>query len=142
MLSLILLNKPLPPQSFHGTQAPGFYQLRDAFTTQEVLMSIFICLVACPDQEVGSALAKLLVDRELAACVQVLPPMRSVYRWKGEVCIDEEALLLIKTAGHLTDEVRKTIEENHPYEVPEFVTLQASDVSEKYTSWLLANVRG
>lgn len=104
-------------------------------------MSIFICLVACPSQEVGSSLAKLLVDQELAACVQVLPPMQSVYRWKGEVCIDEEVLLIIKTAKHLTDEIRKAIEENHPYEVPEFVAIQATEVSEKYSSWLSANVR-
>lgn len=104
-------------------------------------MSIFICLVACPNQEVGSALAKLLVEQELAACVQVLPGMRSVYRWKGEVCIDEEVLLVIKTAAHLTDEVRKAIEANHPYEVPEFVILKAAEVSEKYGLWLMANVR-
>lgn len=104
-------------------------------------MSIFICLVTCPSPEVGSTLAKALVDQRLAACVQVLPPMRSVYRWKGEVCVDEEVLLLIKTTAHLTDEVRKVVEENHPYEVPEFVTIEASDCSEKYGSWLLANVR-
>lgn len=104
-------------------------------------MSIFICLVTCPNQEVGSALAKLLVDQELAACVQVLPPMRSVYRWKGEVCIDEETLLVIKTVDHLTEDVRKAVEANHPYEVPEFITVKAADVSEKYGSWLKASVR-
>ncbi len=104
-------------------------------------MSIIISLVSCPSQEVGSALAKLLVDRELAACVQILPPMQSVYRWKGEVCIDEEVLLVIKTTSNLKDEARKAIEENHPYEVPEFVVIDASDVSEKYGAWLRHNVR-
>lgn len=104
-------------------------------------MSIIISLVTCPSQEIGSAIAKRLVDQELAACVQILPPMRSVYRWKGEVCIDEEVLLVIKTTGDLKDEVRKTIEENHPYEVPEFVVIEASDVSEKYGAWLRSNVR-
>jgi periplasmic divalent cation tolerance protein len=105
-------------------------------------MSIFIALVACPSLEVGSALAKLLVDKELAACVQVLPPMQSVYRWKGEICIDQEVLLLIKSATHLQDAVKKAVEENHPYEVPEFVVIPASDVSERYGAWLMANVRG
>lgn len=104
-------------------------------------MSIIICLVACPTQEVGSAIAKMLVDQELAACVQVLPQMQSVYRWKGEVCIDEEVLLLVKTATHLKDQVKTFIETNHPYEVPEFVVLQALDASEKYGSWLLENVK-
>ena len=105
-------------------------------------MSIIISLVSCPSQEVGSALAKLLVDRELAACVQILPPMQSVYRWKGEVCIDEEVLLVIKTTSNLKDEVRTAIEENHPYEVPEFVVIEARDVSEGYGTWLRQNVRG
>jgi periplasmic divalent cation tolerance protein len=105
-------------------------------------MSIIISLVSCPSQEVGSALAKLLVDRELAACVQILPPMQSVYRWKGEVCIDEEVLLVIKTTSNLKDEVRTAIEENHPYEVPEFVAIEARDVSERYGTWLRQNVRG
>ncbi len=105
-------------------------------------MSIIITLVACPSQEVASALAKLLVDRELAACVQALPAVQSVYRWKGEVCIDEESLLIIKTTSDLKDEVKKAIEENHPYEVPEFVVIEAADVSEKYATWLRGNVRG
>lgn len=105
-------------------------------------MSIIISLVACPSQEVASALAKMLVDRELAACVQALPAMQSVYRWKGEVCIDEESLLIIKTTSDLKDDVRKAIEENHPYEVPEFVVMEAADVSEKYAAWLRGNVRG
>ena len=105
-------------------------------------MSIFIALVACPSKEVASGLAKMLVDKELAACVQVLPGMQSVYRWQGSVCVDEEALLIIKSASHLTNEVKNAIEENHPYEVPEFVTITAADVSEKYEAWLFANVKG
>ncbi|MEN9846914.1 MAG: hypothetical protein RIS36_2061 [Pseudomonadota bacterium] len=105
-------------------------------------MSIIISLVACPSPEVASALAKLLVDRELAACVQALPAMQSVYRWKGEVCIDQESLLIIKTTSDLKDEVQRTIEEHHPYEVPEFVVIEARDVSERYGAWLRANVRG
>ena len=91
-------------------------------------MSIIISLVACPSEEVASSLAKLLVDQELAACVQVLPLTQSVYRWKGDVCIDQEVLLLIKTTSELKEQVRVAIEENHPYEVPEFVVIEAASV--------------
>jgi periplasmic divalent cation tolerance protein len=105
-------------------------------------MSIFIALVACPSQEVGSALAKALVDNQLAACVQVLPEMQSVYRWKGEVCIDREVLLIIKSADHLKLKVQEFVQANHPYEVPEFVVLSPTDVSQKYTEWLVGSVRG
>ena len=104
-------------------------------------MSIFIGLVTCPSQEVGSFLAKLLVERRLAACVQILPPMQSVYHWKGELCLDEEVLLIIKSSSELTEEVKRTVLENHPYEVPEFVVMSASDVSESYEKWLLASVK-
>jgi len=104
-------------------------------------MSIIITLVACPSQDVASALAKLLVDRELAACVQAIPAVQSVYRWKGEVCIDEESLLIIKTTSELKEELRTAIEENHPYEVPEFVVIEAADVSDNYAAWLRGNVR-
>lgn len=104
-------------------------------------MSIFIALVACPSHEVASTLAKTLVDQRLAACVQVLPEMQSVYRWKDEVCVEREVLLIIKSASHLVGEVRAFIEANHPYEVPEFVTLSPRDVSEKYKEWLMGSVR-
>jgi periplasmic divalent cation tolerance protein len=103
-------------------------------------MSIFIALVACPSQEVASTLAKSLVDAQLAACVQVLPEMQSVYRWKGEVCIDREVLLIVKSASHLIENVREFIESNHPYEVPEFVVISPTHVSEKYGAWLMENV--
>jgi periplasmic divalent cation tolerance protein len=103
-------------------------------------MSIFIALVACPSQEVGSSLAKTLVDKQLAACVQILPEMESVYRWKGEVCIDREVLLVIKSAEHLKDSVRECVEANHPYETPEFIVLSPTDASERYAQWLRANV--
>lgn len=105
-------------------------------------MSIFIALVACPSKEVASSLAKLLVDSELAACVQVLPGMQSVYRWQGSICIDEEALLIIKSSSNLMSEVKRCVEDNHPYEVPEFICLTASDVSARYEQWLLENVKG
>ncbi|MEY4668463.1 MAG: Divalent ion tolerance protein [Pseudomonadota bacterium] len=104
-------------------------------------MSIIISLVACPSQEVASMLAKLLVDQHLAACAQILPPMQSVYRWKGEVCIDQEVLLIIKTTSDLKDEVHKAIEANHPYEVPECIAIEPTAVSEKYAAWLMQNVR-
>ena len=104
-------------------------------------MSIFISLVACPSKEVASGLARELVDKELAACVQVVPGVQSVYRWQGAVCVDEEALLIIKSAGHLLEEVKKHISENHPYEVPEFVALNADDVSTPYAEWLLKRVK-
>ena len=104
-------------------------------------MSIFIALVACPSEQVAASLAQLLVHRELAACAQVLPSIQSVYRWQGRVCIEKESLLIIKSSLACKDAVKKAIEENHPYEVPQFLAFLPCDISEKYEEWLLANVR-
>lgn len=104
-------------------------------------MSIFIALVACPSEEVGTSLAKLLVERELAGCAQVIPSMTSVYRWNGEICLDKEALLIIKSVESCKGAVQKLIEENHPYEVPQFLVLSPCEASPQYERWLLGNVR-
>lgn len=104
-------------------------------------MSIVVCFVTCPSREVGSALAKMLVDQRLAACVNIISHVESVYRWKEDICIEEEALLVIKTSQELTDKVKDFIVEQHPYEVPEFIALQASQVSHPYAQWILSSVK-
>jgi periplasmic divalent cation tolerance protein len=86
------------------------------------------------------SLARQVVDDQLAACVNILPGVQSVFRWQGSICIDEEVLLFIKTAEHLMSRVKGRILELHPYEVPEFVVLNPTEVSEKYAAWLDASV--
>ena len=80
-------------------------------------MNIVVCLVTCPNHEVGTALARRLVEDRLAACVNQIPGIQSVYRWKDEVCIDQEELLVIKTAGDptaLASAVRETVRSADP----------------------------
>jgi periplasmic divalent cation tolerance protein len=104
-------------------------------------MDIIICLVTCPSREVASGLAKTLVDSQVAACVNIVPGLQSVYRWNGEICIDEEALLIIKSTAPAKDELKKAVLDNHPYETPEFVVLNAADVSEGYGRWVMESVK-
>jgi periplasmic divalent cation tolerance protein len=104
-------------------------------------MDIIICLVTCPSREVASGLAKTLVDSQVAACVNIVPGLQSVYRWKGEICIDEEVLLIIKSTAQGKDALKKAVLENHPYETPEFVALNAADVSEGYGRWVMESVK-
>ena len=80
-------------------------------------------------------LAGALVERRLAACVQVMP-IRSMYRWKGEVARDDEFLLLIKTTSSRYQEVESFIRENHPYEVPEVIRLDVTAGLDAYLSWM------
>lgn len=87
-------------------------------------------------EEEGVSLAKGLVEDRLAACVQVLPRMRSIYRWKGEVQDDSEHLLLIKTATEKFAAVEEYLKANHSYDEPEIVALPASYVSDGYLRWV------
>ena len=81
-------------------------------------------------------MAHALVEKRLAACVNVIPGIRSVYRWKDGIEDEEEVLLLIKTSRALLEELREEIERLHSYQVPEVIALPIVDGSERYLSWL------
>ncbi len=91
-------------------------------------------------EEEGVGLAKGLVEGGLAACVQVLPQMRSIYRWKGEVQDDNEHLLLIKTVAEKFAAVEEYLKANHSYDVPEIVAVPASYVSDGYLKWVMGSL--
>lgn len=83
------------------------------------------------------AIAEELVSRRLAACVNILPQVYSVYRWEGKVEHDNEQILLIKTLDERLDELRDFILDRHPYEVPEFVVLGIDRIEGPYSDWLM-----
>lgn len=83
----------------------------------------------------AAALARTLVEERLAACVNVLPPMTSVYRWQGRVEEDQERQLLIKTTADRVVALEARLRELHPYELPEFVVLEAT-ASAAYGAWV------
>ena len=90
------------------------------------------------DQDVDR-LATTLVQERLAACVNVLPPMRSIYRWKGAVERADERQVVIKTTSARLRELETRVKQLHPYEVPEFIVLSITDGSSAYLTWLSEN---
>jgi periplasmic divalent cation tolerance protein len=86
-------------------------------------------------------LARKLVDARLAACVNVIDRIHSVYRWEGRVDEDGEQLLIIKTSDERVGALRAALFANHPYDVPEFVVLDIAETSEAYGAWLLDAVK-
>lgn len=86
------------------------------------------------------ALAHALVEARLAACVNIVPRIHSVYRWEGSVAGDDEQLLIIKTSDGRVAELREELFKRHPYDVPEFVVLPIGGTSDAYGAWLLASV--
>ena len=86
------------------------------------------------------ALAHALVEARLAACVNIIPAVHSVYRWEGKVADDAEQLLIIKTSGARIAALREELLERHPYDVPELVVLTIDQTSDAYGAWLLESV--
>jgi len=100
-----------------------------------------VVLSTCANEEEGEKLARLLLDQNLAACVNVVPGLRSYYHWKGAIESAAECLLLIKTSRELFEDLRTALETAHAYEIPEVVALPIVDVSESYLVWLEQHLR-
>jgi len=86
--------------------------------------------------EDASRIARALVERRLAACVNVVPGLTSVYRWKGQIESEAESLLVIKTRRERVDELKAALAALHPYEVPELIVLPIEDGHAPYLAWL------
>jgi periplasmic divalent cation tolerance protein len=99
-------------------------------------MSVIVVLCTVPTEEHARQIARTLVEERLAACVSVLPGLRSFYRWEGDLCDDAEILLLIKARRELFDALARRLHELHPYQVPEIVALEAAAVAPAYLAWL------
>jgi periplasmic divalent cation tolerance protein len=95
-----------------------------------------VVLSTCASAEEAGRIARELVEKQLAACVSVLPGIRSVYRWKGAVQDDAEVLLVIKSSRGLFPRLQAEIEKMHSYEVPEVIAVPVVDGSERYLEWM------
>ena len=101
--------------------------------------SVLIGLVTCPPDH-ADALARALVEAGHAACVNVVPKVNSVYRWKGEVRRDDESLLVIKTALEHFDALKQAVLKLHPYELPEVIAVSVQRGHQPYLDWVLDSV--
>lgn len=90
----------------------------------------------------ASAFARTLIEEQLAACVSALPPMTSVYRWKGSIEEAREQQLVIKTTAARLAALEARFRTLHPYELPEFVVIRPDDVSALYGKWVRESVSG
>lgn len=99
-------------------------------------MSRLIVFTTVGKAEDAEWIAREVVDRGLAACVNILSPVTSVYRWKGEVEKNEEVLLLMKTTGERFEALREAVVSMHTYEVPEVVAVPIEAGHEPYLAWL------
>jgi periplasmic divalent cation tolerance protein len=99
-----------------------------------------VVLATCGSAEEARKIARALVESRLAACVNILAGIESVYRWKGAVEEASECLLIVKSTRGLFDRLQAAIREVHSYELPEIVALPIVDGLEPYLSWIAASV--
>ena len=101
-----------------------------------------IVLTTVVSKDAALTLARTLVEERLAACVNIVDRIQSIYRWQGSIQQEAEVLLLIKTSAAQCDALRARLDEIHPYEVPEFIAIEPETVSKPYLEWLIAESGG
>jgi periplasmic divalent cation tolerance protein len=100
-----------------------------------------VVLITAPDADTGAALARALVDERLAACVNLVPGIRSIYRWEGRVEEASEVLMVVKTEAARCGALAARVSALHPYDVPEVVELPVAGGSAAYLDWVRAESR-
>jgi periplasmic divalent cation tolerance protein len=100
-----------------------------------------VVLVTAPSAERAAEIARAVVEERLAACGNVVPGLRSIYRWEGKLHDDAEALLVLKTTGDRFEALRARVLALHPYEVPEVIALRIEAGSAPYLEWITAETR-
>ena len=104
------------------------------------LEKITLVMTSVGTEQQAVEISEELIARRLATCINIVPCLRSIYRWKGKVCEDTEYLLLIKTPEKLFDAVSAAIREFHSYELPEILALPISAAEENFHEWVLQMV--
>ena len=95
-----------------------------------------VVFVTCGSEEEGLKIANALVEGHLAACVNLISPIRSIYRWEGKIWDEKEWLLIIKTQKDRFEELEKKVKSLHSYSVPEIISLPISEGSSSYLRWI------
>lgn len=98
-----------------------------------------IVYITVSSPEEGEKIAKALVEKRLAACVNIVPGLRSIYHWQGKICDDRELLLIAKTGDSLFERLEHEVKSIHSYKVPEIIALPILKGSKEYLDWIDGN---
>lgn len=104
------------------------------------LEKITLVMTSVGTEQQAVEISEELISRRLATCINIVPCLRSIYRWKGKVCEDTEYLLLIKTPEKLFDDVSSAIREFHSYELPEILAMPITAAEDNFHQWVLEMV--
>lgn len=101
---------------------------------------VLIVLSTFPGADKAAEVARVLVEEQLVACVNIIPAVRSVYRWQGAVHDDSESLVILKTTRDRFDDLSRRLVQLHPYELPEVIALPLAAGHAPYLAWVVGNV--
>ncbi len=101
--------------------------------------SPLLILCTCPDQATAERIGEVVVGERLAACVNIVPGLTSIYRWEGQIQRDTELLLLVKTRAAVYPLLEARLRELHPYQTPEIIALPIQTGSAAYLDWIVDN---
>ncbi|MBN1356890.1 divalent-cation tolerance protein CutA [bacterium] len=96
----------------------------------------YIVLTTAATEEIAASLARMLVEKRLARCVNIIRNVRSIYSWQGEICDESECMMMIKTGHIKLDELMEQLREKHPYELPEILALPIETGDEDFLRWV------
>lgn len=99
---------------------------------------VAVVLMTAPSEDVAASIGRTLVEEGLIACANLVPQVRSLYRWQGKTCDEREVLVVMKLAAERYEQVRARIVALHPYEVPEVLRLDVTDGHHPYVQWVLS----
>jgi periplasmic divalent cation tolerance protein len=100
------------------------------------MSEISIVLITAGNQEEAAKIGRTLVEEHLAACANIVPGVRSIYRWKGQICDEQELLIIVKTRTSLFQALEKRVKELHSYEVPEIISFPVAGGLAQYLEWV------
>lgn len=104
-------------------------------------MAYQLILTTCPDEQVAKTIAQHLVQEKLAACVNIVPNLTSVYSWEDEICCDSEVQLFIKTSSEKFTLLNARLNELHPYDVVEVIALNIQQGDKHYLNWITKSLQ-
>lgn len=117
-------------------------KMTDANETQAYIAgSASIAYVTTPDENVAKVLARGLIDLKLAACINIIPGITSIYKWDGQLNEDSEVMMMIKTQTKCIDDISKYIRENHPYEVAEVISVPIENGNPTYMDFITKSMK-
>jgi periplasmic divalent cation tolerance protein len=104
-------------------------------------MAVVVVFSTFPTADVAASVARMLIDEQLCACVNIVPAVRSIYRWQGAICDEPEVLAIVKTTDERVAALQARLVELHPYEVPEALVVPTIGGHAPYLAWVAGEAR-